>query len=165
MAKNPWTEEEKAIAYPMRKSGKTYREIGETVGRSADNVARFFHRLNLGDERKKGNGTIAVMRGLGHGKWEPSPEQLADLARREAAPHTAFGDPTTRRWDSNADADSKVRAEVDDGLTLASIRNIQKNRKGNFAVVRKYKMARTKAMEEATAGESQPWQSQSLGTS
>ncbi len=152
MAKNPWSAEEKAIAIPMRKSGKTYREIGEVVGRNTDNVARFFARLNLGEERKKGDVTIAVMRGLGHGRWEPSPEQLADLARREAGPHTEstllLGDPTTRRWDSNAD--TKVRAEVDDDLILASIRKAwKKSRKGNFAVLRKYQELRAKALEEA----------------
>ena len=147
----PWSAEEIAIATSMRASGKVYREIGEVLGRTTDNVARWFHRLNLGADRKKGDETIAVMRGLGHHKYEPSPEQWADLARREAAPHTestlVLGDPTTRRWDSNADR--KIRAEIDDDLILAGLRRLRKARKGNFAVVRKYKELRARAMQEA----------------
>jgi hypothetical protein len=148
----PWSAEEIAIATSMRtaKPPKSCREIGEAIGRSADNVARFFNRIN-GTDSKKDEETIKVMRGLGQNRWEPSPEQWADLARREAAPHTestlVLGDPTTRRWDSNADR--KVRAEIDDDLILAGLRRLRKARKGNFAVVRKYKELRARAMQEA----------------
>jgi hypothetical protein len=107
--KRPWTEEEKAIAHPMRESGKPYREIGEALGRTTDNVARYFARRDHGPARKKGAETIAVMRGLGHGRWEPTVEQLADLDRRRKAQETAplsvilCGDPVTPRHDSNKD--------------------------------------------------------------
>ena len=43
MHNRPWTPKEKSLANKLRKEGKTYREIGEIIGRTEAAVSQYFN--------------------------------------------------------------------------------------------------------------------------
>jgi hypothetical protein len=42
--RDPWTDEQRATAFRMRDQGRTSREIGEALGKTASNVRKMFWR-------------------------------------------------------------------------------------------------------------------------
>lgn len=112
MSKKPWTDEEKSIAIRLRNEGKSDSKIGEILGRSRSSVSGQFWAIRLGPEGLKAYNakynrirkpqprvlTSTMVDPEVRTIYRPTPEMLADRARREAMPHrdltgAFFGDP------------------------------------------------------------------------
>lgn len=112
MSRTPWTEEDKSIAIRLRNEGKSDSQIAVILGRSRSSVSGQFWAIRLGPAGLKAYNskynrkrkpqprvlTSTMVDPEVRTIYRPTPEMLADRARREAMPHrdltgAFFGDP------------------------------------------------------------------------
>lgn len=95
--RKPWSVKEKREAARMSRTGASEDEIGQALGRTPSAVRNYFVMLRTGPEKMaeyRANRSPPVKLGpspaaipLGEVINRPTPEMLADRARREAMPH------------------------------------------------------------------------------